>query len=164
MKLPDPQKLSLPDLPSLALRERARLPNIPAIYFVLDSQQRVLYIGRSKALCVRWLCHGKLDVLSAHEDVHIAWLAGDAIEALPAIERLCIEYFQPPYNVNNLTRYKLFSCRLPADLCAALEAHAAAEHRSINAQIVYILSKWLAEERITTPRRVRKKEVADVPD
>jgi len=41
-----PNSLDLSALPSLYLSHRSELPEIPAIYFVIDSLDQIQYIGR----------------------------------------------------------------------------------------------------------------------
>ncbi len=63
------------NLPSVALAEVALLPNERAIYFVRDTNQEVLYIGKADSLRSRWIKHHRASQLSLYEDVRIYWLA-----------------------------------------------------------------------------------------
>ncbi|MBW4617372.1 MAG: hypothetical protein KME21_29980 [Desmonostoc vinosum HA7617-LM4] len=51
----NPQTINPLTLPSVALNERSQLPSQPCIYFAIDSQGVVQYIGRTVNLQVRWL-------------------------------------------------------------------------------------------------------------
>jgi hypothetical protein len=41
-------------LPSFPLAERKQLPDCAAIYFAIDANNRVLYVGKAKKLVARW--------------------------------------------------------------------------------------------------------------
>lgn len=85
-------------LPSLPLLERSRLPQCKAIYFALAGE-RVLYIGKSENLNLRWAQHHRLQELTAEtEEVRIAWLECSDANLLFSIEAALIDYFQPPLN------------------------------------------------------------------
>lgn len=68
-----PESIDLASLPTLALSERKRLPNVAACYLVLEGE-KVLYIGQSKNLAFRWNTnHKKLKYLMAKgSDIKIA--------------------------------------------------------------------------------------------
>jgi hypothetical protein len=50
-------------LPSVSLTQRNHLPACSAIYFALDSSNRVLYVGKAKNLASRWKNHHRLHKL-----------------------------------------------------------------------------------------------------
>ncbi len=54
----DPKDVNPLDLPSLPLESRRSLPDISALYFVLDEDDELLYIGRANNLVKRWRGHG----------------------------------------------------------------------------------------------------------
>lgn len=58
-----PQDTKLSELPSVYLLEKDRLPNCAAIYFVSDSKNQVLYIGRTVNLIERWKEHHRFNQL-----------------------------------------------------------------------------------------------------
>ena len=86
--------LSLPWLP---LENRAELPNVPGIYFLLEDE-RVIYIGLSKkSILRRWWTHPKLKELKQRTgEFKIAWLECRALLLLPVIESALIERFGKP--------------------------------------------------------------------
>jgi hypothetical protein len=43
------------DLPAIAFEDRRNLPDTPAVYFVLDGDNAVLYVGQSISIAQRWL-------------------------------------------------------------------------------------------------------------
>ena len=100
----DPQKLNLQELPTLALTEKALLPNVAAIYFVLDGTQKVCYIGRAKSLCFRWYSHHRLADFREIPQVRVAYLTVSDAALLPDIEEALIEYFDPPLNQKRVSR------------------------------------------------------------
>jgi excinuclease UvrABC nuclease subunit len=44
----------------MPLESESELPDIPAVYFVLDEENRILYIGSTKSLNRHWVHHPKL--------------------------------------------------------------------------------------------------------
>ncbi|MEP1080041.1 GIY-YIG nuclease family protein [Leptolyngbya sp. PL-A3] len=74
--LPHPE-FNLLTLPSRLLSQRDQLPACPAIYFALDSKDRILYIGRAINLVERWRDHHRLEQLTRigkRSPVRLAWL------------------------------------------------------------------------------------------
>jgi hypothetical protein len=100
----NPKALDIKTLPWLPLEEKAAFPKKPAIYFAIDSQGTVQYIGRSVNVRHRWGSHHKYDVLSEIGNVKIAYLFVDTVELLPKIEAALIEWFKPPLN-NSLSSF-----------------------------------------------------------
>lgn len=93
-----PQAIDLKTLPSLPLSERRQLPQVTCIYFAIDSQNRIQYIGKSVNLKLRWSGHHQSDRLARMEDVRIAWLEFSEPALLPEIELALIDWFLPPLN------------------------------------------------------------------
>ncbi len=89
-------------LPSVFLEERSKLPDTSCIYFAINSQGAIQYIGRSVNLRQRWLAHHRYHQLEKMGDVKIAYLSVDSPELLYEIEKALIEWFQPPLNINYL--------------------------------------------------------------
>jgi excinuclease UvrABC nuclease subunit len=85
-----PQEIDLKQLPSILLEDRKSLPNLIAVYFVLDDNDNVLYIGQAKNVRNRWLGHHKTNQLTKLQNVKIAYLAVDKEELLYEIEKACI--------------------------------------------------------------------------
>lgn len=87
-------------LPSLPLSERKQLPTCTAIYFAIDSNNRVLYVGKAKDLAARWKNHHrfyKLEEIDKESSVRLAWQAWNE-EDLSAAEKSLITNFQPLLN------------------------------------------------------------------
>lgn len=92
-----PESLNLLSLPSLSLEQRSLLPTTPCIYFAIDSQGVVQYIGKSNNPGNRWQSHHKGIELALIGGIRIAYLESE-VDLLPEIERALITYFCPPLN------------------------------------------------------------------
>ncbi len=63
-------------LPYVDLSELKKLPNCPAIYFAIDSENRLLYVGQATNLAARWKNHHRayqLQEINKDSLVKIAW-------------------------------------------------------------------------------------------
>lgn len=91
----DPFQLS-----SVTLSERKELPTCTAIYFAIDSRNRVLYVGKAKNLAARWKNHHRLHALEQMDKeypVRLAWQAWNE-ESLNEAEKSLILSYQPLLN------------------------------------------------------------------
>ncbi len=91
---------NLSELPYVDFMQLEKLPTCSAIYFAIDSQNRVLYVGLSVNLAERWKTHHRLYQLKEiHENspVRIAWLVWTE-EDLSTAEKYFIERYQPLLN------------------------------------------------------------------
>jgi hypothetical protein len=148
----DPQTIPLLTLPFLPFAERKRLPRCAAIYFVLNAQGTVLYIGQSINLATRWAAHHRADILAERQATRIAWLVMEDVALLDAVEAACIAYFEPACNgygpaPGGPRPYKCLLFRLPGAMLDDLKALAADERRSLNAQVLYIVETWVQRQR-----------------
>ncbi|MEA5496352.1 GIY-YIG nuclease family protein [Limnoraphis robusta Tam1] len=87
-------------LPSVLLSERQHLPSCAAIYFAIDANDRILYVGKAKNLAARWKNHHrihKLKEIDQESSVRLAWQAWNE-EDLDEAERSSIKRFQPLLN------------------------------------------------------------------
>lgn len=94
----EPQAIPLLALPSVAFDDRKALPKCAAIYFVLNPDGTVLYIGQSIHLAKRWAAHHRMTVLREKQAIRIAWLVMPDETLLNTAEAACITYFAPPCN------------------------------------------------------------------
>ena len=85
-------------LPSVPFDERNKLPNESGIYFVIDSQEIVQYIGRSQNIHKRWEKHHRNSQLADMCGVNIAYLKISEVAFLPSIEKALIREFNPLLN------------------------------------------------------------------
>jgi DNA-binding Xre family transcriptional regulator len=81
-------------LPSVALTDRKQLPQIPCIYFAIDPDNVVQYIGRSVNPRQRWQNHHRQAQLIG---CRIAYMECDAA-LLDEVETALIEWFSPQLN------------------------------------------------------------------
>ena len=93
----DPEDLNPLALPSLSLESRHNLPDKSAIYFVLDEDDEILYIGKAVSLVKRWRGHHRLAQLEQLGNVRIAWMECDAL-LINSLETGCITHFKPLFN------------------------------------------------------------------
>jgi hypothetical protein len=117
----DPTTVVIKSLPSVLFAERGDLPNAPGIYFVLDAEKTVQYIGRAKRLCFRWQNHHRWQDFHRVTGISIAYLHVTDPALLPEIEAAMITYFDPPLNRERKPGpiskgYKASPVQLPPDL------------------------------------------------
>ena len=87
-------------LPSVPLTQRNHVPACSAIYFALDSSNRVLYVGKAKNLASRWKNHHrlhKLKEINQESPVRLAWQTWNEAD-LSAAEKSLIMSLQPLLN------------------------------------------------------------------
>lgn len=101
----NPSELKLDTLPSVALEDRKQLPAEPCIYFAIDSQGTVQYIGQSVNPKRRWIKHHRQDLLNEMSPIRITYLRCD-VDLLTPIEEALIEQFNPPLNGHRYSRPK----------------------------------------------------------
>jgi hypothetical protein len=127
----DLNTLDVHSLPCEDIENKGLLPEIPTIYFAIDSNNLIQYIGRAKNTKQRWLCHHRYNQLSKIGGVRIAYLRIDCIELLPEIESVLIEHFNPPLNNTDVDRgdKKPVSILLPVELYQQLVNDATKEKK-----------------------------------
>src|SRR5262245_28258468 len=148
-----PDSIDFMTLPSVPLDDRATLPNIAAIYFVLSEANTILYIGRSKALSSRWKTHGRLSQLTKLPHIRIAWLAVSSPGLLPEIEKACIQHFQPEYNGHGDGETVSVILRMSKEQAEAAHELARQEQRSLQGQMLYLLEAWMTQAQARRPPR-----------
>ncbi|MBW4565730.1 MAG: GIY-YIG nuclease family protein [Mojavia pulchra JT2-VF2] len=96
------EDIKLSELPSVDLLEIPQLPNCAAIYFVCDSKNRVIYIGRTVNLVERWRNHHRfkqLKRLNLKDRLSISWIVcTQDVKALSNLENKLINLYNPPLN------------------------------------------------------------------
>lgn len=108
----NPSEIDLSTLPSVALEAKSAFPQQPAVYFAIDNQSVIQYIGRAANLHRRWLHHHRCDQLSRMDSVRVAYLISDA-DSLPEIEKSMIEWFSPRLNRNAVIKSAVATRRNP---------------------------------------------------
>jgi DNA-binding XRE family transcriptional regulator len=134
--------VNLESLPSIPLEQKSSLPICSGIYFVIDEDEKVLYVGRSKNINQRWsnAGHHKYTQLSSIPNVRIAWLEVSDASLLPNIEAALIDWFCPTLNRPVTTKQKLEKTRLEV-----LREKAGLTQRQVAAAIgvtVQTISNW----------------------
>lgn len=94
----NPKDLDLNTLPWLPLTEKVSFPEQPAIYFAIDANDVIQYIGRSKNPRQRWRQHHRYKELNAIAGIKIAYLFIDRLELFSEIEKALIAWFNPCLN------------------------------------------------------------------
>lgn len=148
----NPSSIDLKSLPWLPLTEKAAFPKQAAIYFAIDSQGCVQYIGRSVNVRARWGNHHKFNQLDAIGNVKIAYLFVDLPELLPQIETALIEYFQPPLNIisgvlpkkSNTKQIKYSILFLSPEMIKKLRLQSVLREISMSELAEMIFEEWLA--------------------
>ncbi|MDJ0634921.1 MAG: GIY-YIG nuclease family protein [Xenococcaceae cyanobacterium MO_188.B29] len=70
----EPETVDLSELPSFPLSWKKALPKTSGIYFAIDSEDVIHYIGMSKNINNRWISHHRYEQLLEMEDIKLAWL------------------------------------------------------------------------------------------
>ena len=84
-------------LPSMALEHRRDFPEIPAIYFVVNAQFAIVYIGEAANLRARWKTHHRTAQLDqAGYRIHWKEIADE--RRRKEGEQWCIKHFHPTLN------------------------------------------------------------------
>lgn len=93
----NPSEINPLTLPSVSLEDRRDLPADPCIYFAIDGQGVVQYVGRSVNPRNRWQRHHRRSQLEEMGGVRIAYVHVDA-DLLEPVEAALIDWFNPPLN------------------------------------------------------------------
>lgn len=94
----NPCEINLNKLPSVYLTTKNKLPKKAGIYFVLDNESNVVYVGKTVNFYRRWLQHHRYNQLTELNYTKISYLYVDNIELLSSIEKALINYFKPKLN------------------------------------------------------------------
>ncbi len=97
------------ELPSLPLDKKADLPDCPAIYFAISGSGEILYVGRTAALCRRWISHHRFKQLNDLGNVKLAWLQCEEPSILKTLEARLICALKPKLNEQLPSSKTLFS-------------------------------------------------------
>lgn len=92
-----PESIRVESLPSVPLHDRKALPSNPCIYFAIDGQGGIQYIGRSVNPRQRWANHHRYQDLLSLGGVRISYMPVEP-ELIDAVERALISWFEPPLN------------------------------------------------------------------
>jgi excinuclease UvrABC nuclease subunit len=146
----DPAQIDLTALPSLSLAQRQTLPRCAALYFVVEPDNTIVYIGRAVSLQQRWKSHRCVHLYAGQPQMRLVWLAVSDPTLLPGIETACIAFFEPRDNHPRFKpstvrpHYVLQTVRFPDELLDILRARAQEGDRSLNAEILRTVRQALA--------------------
>jgi excinuclease UvrABC nuclease subunit len=96
--MPDADDLNPLHLPSVSMAELAALPDVSAVYFVMDMHDPLLlYIGRACRLRTRWQSHHRRKLYRHIAKARLAWFAIEP-RYVRWLEKVCIDLFKPRDN------------------------------------------------------------------
>lgn len=84
------------DLPFVPFEERQKLPKQPGIYYVVDSDDVIVYIGKTNNLRTRWAYHHRAFQVS--KGVYRIFWQLVALEKLSKAERAAVRIYGPMWN------------------------------------------------------------------
>jgi len=84
-------------LPSVRYDNKAKLPVISGIYFVIDNSDKILYIGQAVNIKSRWYYHHRKYEFKERKNIRTAWLEVDR-EHLRKAESILLDIHHPPLN------------------------------------------------------------------
>ena len=103
MKFP---RINFDNLLSVSLAQKSHLPRCPAIYFILNRKQEILYIGRSINLLYRWRDHHRflqLSEINKTQEIFIYWWECDLkLYDIVLAENYYINLFKPLFNATTV--------------------------------------------------------------
>lgn len=102
----NPSEIDLLALPSLHLDDKKHLPQCPGVYFAIDSNDKVQYIGISQDIKARWSQHHRENQLNGIGQIKIAYLEISELDMLRDVETALINWFTPPLNNSRVHRIK----------------------------------------------------------
>jgi excinuclease UvrABC nuclease subunit len=130
-----PEQIDLMTLPSMPIDRCRELPACAAVYFVLDADGQVLYIGQTGELRTRWTAHHRRKAYAAAPGARLVWLTISDKDLLLSVEAACIAFFQPRDNGKTIPRgsgdMRQVTIRFTDDQRDWLEVRAKNEKRSL---------------------------------
>jgi hypothetical protein len=94
----EPTSINVDSLPFVAIEDRRELPVNSCVYFAIDSQNVIQYIGQTINLRRRWGSHHHRLALEEQGKIRIAYLEISDTTLLASIEEALIQHFLPPLN------------------------------------------------------------------
>lgn len=94
----NPESINVKELPCFSLLERLVLPQTKAVYFVLNDNGEVIYIGSTTNLRKRFYKHHHEEEFLTLTQGKIAWLTLEPSIYAEDIESRCIYFFKPKWN------------------------------------------------------------------
>lgn len=145
----DLKTLDIHKLPCVNIENKNLLPEISSVYFVIDSNNMIQYIGRAQNIKQRWLSHHRYNQLSKIGGLRIVYLQIEDIDLLRDIETILIGYYKPPLNNTNVDRdgKKTVTVILNENIYKDLKDIATVEARSLTSLVTYVLIKYIEDYR-----------------
>ncbi len=153
-------------LPSLPLRENRNLPECPAVYFVLDSENKILYIGKASNLAQRWSSHHRWSQLVQMGDgIRITWLECSELALLPEIESALIKHFSPTLNRTSVpstpsAKSPTLNIIISETDKERLRQLAVTEKRSMSQLAAIAIQEYLDKHKVPTPNTTEQEGAA----
>ena len=95
-------KFNLLNLPSVKLSEKDRLPTTAGIYFAIDSNNQLWYVGKARNINKRWVNHHRyhqLEKVNKKTPILLRWYECENDEnILTQLENYFIETYHPALN------------------------------------------------------------------
>lgn len=146
-----PKSIEPSALPWLPLGMRWAFPDCAGIYFAMNRDGEVLYIGRSINICQRWRQHHRYSQLEKIGGVRVAWLEikNQSDTLLIGLEAELIEYFDPPLNWSEIMpsagELKRVSITIPDSVARRFRMFCLRQRRSVSAQITLLMEQAMQE-------------------
>ncbi len=158
-------EFDLSQLPFQYLAQRDSLPDCPAIYFAIDSNQRVLYVGKAIKLLTRWKNHHRfehLNKLNRKSPIKLAWMVcPNDPDLLSKAESYFIDFYQPLLNQTPVPARKIIPAEVVLQptltkLSKYVVIFGVATAQDSGIPTVYIKYDWLYRSPIRTIRSIFK--------
>jgi putative transcriptional regulator len=94
----DPASIDINSLPSVYLNQLNSLPDRPGVYFAIDEEEKVYYVGRAVSLINRWKYHHRFRQLSEIGSIKLHYLLVERPDELPYLEEKFINLLSPVLN------------------------------------------------------------------
>ena len=96
------EKFKIDDLPEVELLNKNELPTVAGIYFAVDRNNKIWYIGKAQNIHKRWINHHRfyqLEKINKKNRIVLKWYeCENKEELLSQLENYFIEYFFPALN------------------------------------------------------------------
>ncbi len=134
--------LDLKCLPCVTVKNRSELPYISAIYFVFTEEYKLLYIGQTKNLAVRFNNHHRI---KQFENCLIAWLFTNPTELIDT-EQKFIDSLNPVLNGKKYLKDKgmcTVRLNLPCGLRDRFKASLAFQGQNMTDKLITMIEEYI---------------------
>ena len=134
-------------LPSVDLRVPSRLPQVPAVYFVIDEYGVVQYVGQTGNLRKRWIA-SSANMPNVHlAKGRIAWVIVEDMPWRRVLEKQLIRYYKPLFNRQGLpskSAIRYLYIPVPSSLYDVLDGLADENRQTLSRQCQVLLEEAIA--------------------